>query len=1232
MPKSTSVWISSRDIPAVRAIQSEHLKLKSYCLAPLRKIDLQTLATQAGVDGDRFLHAAKRQGILSICAKPLGCNLAVSVFIDNGLMGVTQSDLWRQGVERLCDETQSQTRQLSGPSKFTLDQIVKCSAWIFLCLVLSDNQFVWSGEESYCPHHALSISKLRTPEFDTELIRTALERGVFSPLGDGRIAHSHAHYKDYLAALGFTLFIPAQHWVSLTINSQRDAVFPQRTGIAVWLATHNSGFLEELSAIQPELLLGSDDSVRAVGPDKLCAAFLNRADNLSFSQRQNKNIRSNLHRLKDSNTPKILKEYLLDKAASSASIEVATAIAMDCNYTELASLFVDRVLDVNLSLRERVNAAYAVCMLEVRDAQRQLKSLLPIDPAMDPDDDLRGIVLQACWPESLTCSELIALLIKPQKRSYSGAYYVFLKFNFPESLSPPIDENSAVLLLNWAVSHFNYHDEFDLLGWAARAIYTACWKQTKTPEVSRMLAQGYQNAMSEYQSPFLFESNRLESRHLPILTRDEFLVDADGRLAILEMIVRDCSIGEHHLAHYPFTDFPLYTQSDLPGLFERVFADSSNLLAERWAICIKTVLRVESLEAYQEQIDRLHALRPDLIDSFKKIRADMEESAVRAEELKKQLKKRQNDSENKHKADQNQIDCNIKETLQIPNLEPESFMRLSFWLSLENGRYSNGSIDIQLYPGWKKLTEDERSKMLDLAKLFLTEGEIRATGPGKFEYYVACALNALRLLRPSVYMGLSHTIWKRCAVELLKAPINDKELLAPLLDKLSEQFPDVATAAVLEVLSQERQSGSIFIIRDWGNRLNEAQAQAILRIADDPTLEYRHRFLLLNDLVRQGKKEMVSEYLAGLLSGGWNIPPDQDFHQFRMLAFALNPDIYIGQLLEVLSVNKNWGKQWLESTIGTHECGLQSAFLSCEVSDVTEMYIWLHEQYPDETCPLHDDVYTPGPLDDIHDFKRHIINHLSQSGRVGSMAAFERIMQRFPVDAWLKNCSLDAKLMEQTKNLPVLTIPQVREFCDQKASARRLINSVRDLLDLTMAALKRYQTCLHGDTPAVGDLWNTLDPVRPRDEEYLSDHLKRYLDLTLTTNVIINREVQIRRKQFKEGQPGSRTDIWVQAIDSQCNILTLCIEVKCNWNDSAKTALKDQLIRKYMSGGVATAGILLLGWYECSSWDKSDNRLEAATKTWPEADSARIELQSQASKEQNSGFDVRAFVLDCALR
>ena len=343
LSKNTSVWISSRDGSAIRTIQESNAELNSYNLAPLTIEDLPVLAKQEGVNGDEFLDAVVSQGLLPICAKPLGCKLALSVFRENGLTGVSQRDLWRKGIERLCDETPVGKRQLVS-LQFPLNEVLHCSAWISLCLALTDNRFVWNREQSYCPEQSLGISDLASDRFSVDLIQATLQRGVFSPLGDGRIMFSHTMYGDFLAAFGFKSFIPVKHWTPLFLNDQRDAVFPQREGIAVYLATYDKEFCEALSEIRPESLLESIDSVQAIGPEILCNALFERADNLSYKQRQ----LSNLHRLKADQTIEILKNCLLDQNASTSVKELATAIAEACNYSELADIFADRVLNLNL--------------------------------------------------------------------------------------------------------------------------------------------------------------------------------------------------------------------------------------------------------------------------------------------------------------------------------------------------------------------------------------------------------------------------------------------------------------------------------------------------------------------------------------------------------------------------------------------------------------------------------------------------------------------------------------------------------------------------------------------------------------------------------------------------------------------------------------------------------------------------------------------------------------------
>lgn len=254
-----------------------------------------------------------------------------------------------------------------------------------------------------------------------------------------------------------------------------------------------------------------------------------------------------------------------------------------------------------------------------------------------------------------------------------------------------------------------------------------------------------------------------------------------------------------------------------------------------------------------------------------------------------------------------------------------------------------------------------------------------------------------------------------------------------------------------------------------------------------------------------------------------------------------------------------------------------------------------------------------------------------QSGIEGSSVALKKIQTTFPSDTWLHHCIIDAQTNEQADTVLSLSISEIKLLCDKTSVPRHLINSIQDLHAFILDKLKEYQVYLQGDTDAIRHLWNTGKQISPKKEEDLSDHLKGFLDLTIKPEVIINREVQIKRQHFKNGKSGSKTDIWIQAFDKYRQALTLCIEVKCNWNPKAKTALKDQLIDKYMSGGTAKAGILLLGWFECKDWDKNDKQQVKSTKVWINFESAQTGLENQAAQENTPDHLVSAVVINCSL-
>ena len=178
--------------------------------------------------------------------------------------------------------------------------------------------------------------------------------------------------------------------------------------------------------------------------------------------------------------------------------------------------------------------------------------------------------------------------------------------------------------------------------------------------------------------------------------------------------------------------------------------------------------------------------------------------------------------------------------------------------------------------------------------------------------------------------------------------------------------------------------------------------------------------------------------------------------------------------------------------------------------------------------------------------------------------------------------------------------------------------------------LKEYESFLIGvDTPRIEDLWNNVkiennkQIITHKKETDFSNHLKSYLKFFFEKfKIVINREVELN--PGRKGKEGSRTDILIDAFSSTDSHLKLCIEVKGSWNRSARTALKGQLIDKYMHNGGAEAGILLVGWFQSQKCP--------VRNAWKNDVSAKADLASQVSEARKHYPFVDAVVIDCEYR
>jgi hypothetical protein len=148
--------------------------------------------------------------------------------------------------------------------------------------------------------------------------------------------------------------------------------------------------------------------------------------------------------------------------------------------------------------------------------------------------------------------------------------------------------------------------------------------------------------------------------------------------------------------------------------------------------------------------------------------------------------------------------------------------------------------------------------------------------------------------------------------------------------------------------------------------------------------------------------------------------------------------------------------------------------------------------------------------------------------------------------------------------------------------------------------------------------------------------------------IIANREVELRRGfrckpeertdihvDAVGGNPGERTDIHVDAViqlptGETYDCITVIIEVKGYWHEHLQTAMKSQLVHRYLADNACKYGLYLIGWFSCPQWDSEDSR----NKKIPQKniDEAKIHFDRQAEMLSTSGNVVRAYVMNTALR
>ncbi len=554
-------------------------------------------------------------------------------------------------------------------------------------------------------------------------------------------------------------------------------------------------------------------------------------------------------------------------------------------------------------------------------------------------------------------------------------------------------------------------------------------------------------------------------------------------------------------------------------------------------------------------------------------------------------------------------------------------------------------LDLRKLPGWGAASDLTRARLMEAALRYVVDeplGNCDWLGTNAWHRPAVAACRALRLLAaedPNHFGNLPDACFAKWAPAIIQYyPRNSEsldELQELLLRRCYAASPEDVIRALLQIVDHENsEMGHVFIMRTveriWGERLANALAEKM----KDPALKPAAMGDLLDFLLDRGVPEARSfaESLVGL-----PVPSQKPARQRSLLAAAALLEHSDNEIWErvwtVISATPEFGRELFTGM--AHGPG-PSAGLTQGASEgqLGRLYVWLEQNFPHTEDPKFDDAHAVGPRESLGHFRDAILETLKLRGTNEACAAIEDVIQELPQIEWLWWTLLSARALARQNSWVAPSAEEVIRLFSRPEV--RLVQGGGQLLDVALESLERLQAKLQGETPAAPFLWDevSVGVYRPKDENSLSNFVKLHLEEDLVRRGIVsNREVRIRQKTG--GKLGEITDIHIDAVSpvgiaGSYDRVTVILETKGCWHPELETAMKTQLVERYLRDNRCNEGLYLVGWFPCSQWDSKDSRRSDCPKY--DIEEAKRRFAAQAEELSQRGLRLVSFVLDARLR
>ncbi len=1236
------------------------MKPSVYELAPLTRRDVEHAVFTSELDASSFFTELERVSAYPFAAKPLTLDLLIQLFRERGQLPSSQIELYEHGCKLLCQERNPDRIIARQGNGYTTEQRFCIAKAIAACVIFCAKSGIEANESS---RNVLDSSDLTfcdligiNLEFNGEVLSISKEAlietigtGLFCGQGPNRVRFVHQTFAEFLAA---SFLVESRmdgtqkrHLLHESVTGKQ-LVFPQLAECAAWASSMDQTVFQLLLDYEPKILLKTDvaclsDHQRSLIVQRFLEQFAHEdsiEDPWSDFPFYGK--------LRHSGLAEQIAPYITDASKNESSRRFAVHLALFNEQREL----VDDLISTRMKDSESESIVEACLDAAVRLANiSQVSSLLPLAQRIATSRShfrIKQRVLSALWPGHISAKELFEC-IQPTNNDESGLYRGFVQF----ALARELQSNDLTIALEWAAS-MNGVDRFDRgIEALISQIAVRAWNECD----QKLIRQAFCK----------FAVNRLLRRVevVPLLEGDgekeAIPKPADNpvlRHEVTRYVVHNMEKFEAYADGLVHFSPQLVRHADLAWLIECMNSESDEEHQERWLTLIEDVFDSND-PAHFELILDASDTSPKLAECFCEILEPVELGSDRAREMKRRFERWQVMEAGSRTEELQQNTVPIAERV-LPLLVRSEGGETAVWRDIldhldfapdgPNYPWSLRNDPTQM-PGWRSLDSQLQERIVESAKRFIDDDRFESgldwVGTGSMPGDPLNGYHAIHLvasLDPHGLKAISPEAWQRWASIIIWmqdfTQVTVHDFGAKIAFECAEQAPSVIQSC-LQRMTRKRQTSTssqtpdIFVLSRffefaWQPAVERMLAASLMDPTIDDLVFRRIAVACLEHNSSLAKKHVKAAIPTDIPSSG---PERSRAITAAGALIEAADDGAWGAVWPAIQIDVAFGKAAIESVAEYNRMN-PSIVYRIGAAASAELYIWMASVY---TFRSHRDP-VDGPHEPTHgalEYRDSILRAIQGLGTEESVRALKRIATHFPDQSFLLRVVTSARYILARQRWTPISPAALFEIA--KDPKRRIIQTASQLQDVIVESLRRLDGKLQGENPAVEDLWNANVP---KDENCLSDYIVRHLrDDLVGRGVVALREVEIRRGGNSIGRDGERTDIYItreipDAKFGSSTIAQVILEVKCIWNPSLKTAMKEQLVDRYLQDNDCRHGLYVVGWYDGIRWKKETSSYRKSRSVKSLADlQSQLEEQVVSITEQHPDISLKIYVLQCAI-